>query len=369
MRFIDEFRDVRKAGELAAAIGRQAVRPVSIMEVCGTHTVAIFRHGLRELLPNTIRLISGPGCPVCVTPTTEIDRAIGLARNPEVTLATFGDMLRVPGSVGSLQVARAGGCDVRIVYSARDALQLALASPGRAVIFLAVGFETTSPTVAATVREARQRGVENFFVLSAHKLIPPAMRALLEAGEAKIDGFLCPGHVSVIIGSAPYEFIPQEYGVPCVIAGFEPLDILQGVAMLVAQQEAGRPAVEIQYRRGVRPEGNQAARECVGEVFEVCETEWRGLGTIPASGLRLRPEFEQHEAARAFPVRVSEAGEPPGCRCGDVLRGVLTPDRCPLFERVCRPEQPVGPCMVSSEGTCAAWHQYGSERGWDENGQ
>lgn len=360
MGYRAEFRDAHQAARLAAAIDRLAKRPVAFMEVCGTHTVAIFRHGLRRLLLESVQLISGPGCPVCVTPAAEIDRAIAIAARPEVTLATFGDMLRVPGSRGSLQAARAAGGDVRVVYSTRDALHLAAGNPGRAVVFFGVGFETTTPTVAAALLEARQRGYENFFVLPAHKLIPPAMRALLEMGEVRIDGFLCPGHVSAIIGAAPYWFIPAEYGIPCVITGFEPLDILQGIAMLLAQVAAQRPTVEIQYRRGVPEEGNAIARRCVAEVFEICDATWRGLGTIPESGLRLRAELAMHDATRAFPVTLPEAREAPGCLCGAVLRGVRRPDQCRLFGRTCLPEQPIGPCMVSSEGTCAAWYEYGS---------
>ena len=363
MRYRTEFRDPGRAARLVEAIHRMAGQPASFMEVCGTHTVAIFRHGLRRLLPESVRLISGPGCPVCVTPTAEIDRAIAIAARSEVTLATFGDMLRVPGSRSSLEAARAAGCDVRVVYSTRDALHMAAANPGRAVVFFGVGFETTTPTVAAALLEARQHGYDNFFVLPAHKLIPPAMRALLAAGEVRIDGFLCPGHVSAIIGAAPYAFIPAEHGIPCVIAGFEPLDILQGIAMLLAQRAAPRPGVAIQYRRGVPAQGNPIARRCVAAVFSVCDAAWRGLGTIPDSGLRLRPDFAMHDASRAFPATLPEAQEPPGCLCGAVLRGVRTPDQCGLFAHTCRPEQPIGPCMVSSEGTCAAWYEYGGAVG------
>jgi hydrogenase expression/formation protein HypD len=363
MRYLTEFRDPARVATTAAAIRRLVTRPVCFMEVCGTHTVAIFKHGLPQLLPDAVRLISGPGCPVCVTSTGDIDRAVAIAYRPEVTLATFGDMLRVPGSSESLEHARAAGADVRVVYSSRDALEFAARDPRRRVVFFAVGFETTSPGIAATLLEARRRGLENFLVYSAHKLIPPAMRALLEADDVRIDGFLCPGHVSVVIGAAPYHFIPAEFRVPCVITGFEPLDILQGVAMLLSQLKSGRPSVAIQYRRSVRQNGNSIARECIAQVFEPCDTSWRGLGEIPNSGLRLRPEFAVHDAVRAFPLSVTATAEPVGCLCGDVLRGTRAPSDCRLFGLACRPERPIGPCMVSSEGTCAAWFHYAQEPG------
>jgi len=328
--------------------------------VCGTHTVSIFRHGIRQLLPPPVSMLSGPGCPVCVTTNADIDKAIALAEQPGVTLATFGDMMKVPGSYQSLQQAKADGCDVRIVYSCRDAVCMARDNPRRPVVFLAVGFETTVPTIAASLLEAEGLGLKNFYVLSVHKLIPPAMRALLEAGEVRIDGFICPGHVSVVIGSQPYQFIPLEYDVPCVITGFEPLDVLQGIDMLVRQIAEGRAEVEIQYRRGVRPEGNPLARELVSRVFETSDAGWRGLGCIPDSGLKLRPEYKRFDAEEAFAISPPPTKEHAGCLCGDILRGVKTPPECPLFAGVCTPESPVGPCMVSSEGTCAGWYQYGS---------
>jgi hydrogenase expression/formation protein HypD len=360
VRYVREFHDAAAARGLAATIERITSRPVNLMEVCGTHTVAIFRHGIRQLLPPPLSLLSGPGCPVCVTTNADIDKAIALAEQPKVTLATFGDMMKVPGSYQSLQQIKADGSDVRVVYSPRDAVCMARDNPQRPVIFFAVGFETTVPTIAAALLEAEALGLKNFYLISVHKLIPPAMLALLETGEVRIDGFICPGHVSVVIGSQPYQFIPQQYGVPCVITGFEPLDVLQGIEMLLIQIAEGRAEVEIQYRRGVRPEGNPLARELVSQVFETSDADWRGLGCIPNSGLKLRPEYKRFDAEQSFAINPPPTKEHKGCLCGDILRGVKTPPECPLFAKTCTPERPVGPCMVSSEGTCAGWYQYGS---------
>jgi len=329
------------------------------MEFCGGHTHAIFRHGLRHLLPPTVQLRSGPGCPVCVTAAADLDRAIALAGLPGVTLATFGDMLRVPGSHGSLQTARAAGADVRIVYSTLDALQIARDHSDRAVVFLGVGFETTAPTVAASVLQAEAEGLPNFYVLSIHKLTPPATRAILDAGEVHLAGIIGPGHVTTVVGSAAWEFLPRDYAIPCAVAGFEPLDILQAVAALVEMAETGQPAVVNAYSRSVRPQGNRAALSIMDRVFEVSDAEWRGLGRVPASGLALRQGYARFDAALAFPVEPGPPQEPRGCRCGDVLRGSVEPPDCPLFRRVCTPADPVGPCMVSAEGACAAWYQYG----------
>ena len=360
MRYVQEFHDAAAARGLVAAIERITSRSLNLMEVCGTHTVAIFRHGIRQLLPPPLSMLSGPGCPVCVTTNADIDKAIALAEQAGVTLATFGDMMKVPGSYQSLQQVKADGSDVRVVYSPRDAVCMARDNPRRPVVFLAVGFETTAPTIAAALLEAEALGLKNFYLISVHKLIPPAMRALLTAGEVRIDGFICPGHVSVVIGSQPYQFIPQQYGVPCVITGFEPLDVLQGIEMLLRQIADGRAEVEIQYRRGVRPEGNPLARELVSRVFETSDADWRGLGCIPGSGLKLRPEYRRFDAEEAFAISPPPTKEHKGCLCGDILRGVKTPPECPLFAKACTPERPVGPCMVSSEGTCAGWYQYGS---------
>jgi hydrogenase expression/formation protein HypD len=359
MKYIDEFRDPQLARKLLASIRTRSRQPVRFMEFCGGHTHAIFRHGLRQMLPPTVELRSGPGCPVCVTANADIDRAIALASLPHVVMATFGDMLRVPGSYGSLQTARAEGADVRIVYSPLDALQIARDCPKRAVVFLGVGFETTAPGVAASVLGAEAGGLENFYVLSLHKLTPPATRAILDAGEVRLAGIIGPGHVTTVIGSRAWEFLPRDYGVPCAVAGFEPLDILQAVAAIVEMVESGQPDVVNAYPRGVRPEGNRTALEIMRRVFEVGEAEWRGLGRVPASGLVLRPEYARFDAARVFPVDPGPTREPAGCRCGDVLRGVVEPPDCPLFRRACTPAQPVGPCMVSAEGACAAWYRYG----------
>ena len=366
MPYISEFRNPAAAAALVRSIERQVGQaiasrggePIRLMEVCGTHTVAIFRHGIRDVLPPGIRLLSGPGCPVCVTPNDEIDRAIALAGAPGVILTTFGDMVRVPGTRTSLQEARAAGADVRIVYSPLDALRLAQANPTREVVFLAVGFETTTPAVAGALYEARRLGVPNFTICAAHKVVPPALRLLLDSPETRVDGFLLPGHVSAIIGGRPYEFIASDYRVPGVIAGFEPLDILQSVDMLLAQIVAAEPKIEIQYRRTVRWEGNETAARYVAEVFEPCDVNWRGLGGLPGSGLRLRPEYSAFDAALRFPTESPVSREHSGCLCGSVLRGIIDPPACPLFDRACTPERPIGPCMVSTEGTCAAWHQY-----------
>jgi len=359
MKFIDEFRDPRLARKLVANIQARSTRPVRFMEFCGGHTHAIFRHGLRQMLPPTVELRSGPGCPVCVTANADLDRAIALTKLPGVILATFGDMLKVPGSHGSLQTARAEGADVRVVYSALDALQIARDHPERAVIFLGVGFETTAPTVAAAILEAEAEGLDNFYVLSLHKLTPPATRAILDAGEVRLSGIIGPGHVTTVIGSRAWEFLPQDYSVPCAVAGFEPLDILRAVAALVEMAEDGRPAVVNAYSRSVRPEGNRVALEIMQRVFEVSEADWRGLGRVPASGLALRSKYVRFDAALAFPVDPGPTREHKGCRCGDVLRGTVEPPECSLFRRVCTPARPVGPCMVSAEGACAAWYQYG----------
>jgi hydrogenase expression/formation protein HypD len=360
LKFIDEYRDGQKARPIIEEIQRLADRPIRLMEVCGTHTVSIARYGLRKALPETIELISGPGCPVCVTSSGDLDKAISLARIPGAAIATFGDMVRVPGSASSLALERADGRDVRVVYSPLDGLKMAEENPQLKVIFLGVGFETTAPTVAATGLEAKNRGLKNFFIFSAHKTVPKALKALLDLGEIELDGFLLPGHVSAIIGSLPYGFLAGQYGLACVISGFEPLDILQSVFMLVKQVKSRRPRVEIQYRRGVRPEGNPKALEIMDQAFEPSDVEWRGLGLIPGTGLALRKDFAELDASRAFDIRVALAGESNGCRCGDVLRGLIRPEGCALFAKVCSPQNPVGPCMVSFEGSCAAAYKYGS---------
>ncbi len=363
MRYIEEFRQGAVAAKIVERLRAYAGRPVNLMEVCGTHTVSIFRHGIRNLLPYGVTHLSGPGCPVCVTANADLDKAIALAQIPGVILATFGDMFKVPASYSSLREAKAEGADVRLVYSTLDALEIARANPQKQVVFFAVGFETTAPTIACSILEAEREGIENFSIVSVHKLIPPAIKALLNGEEVRIDGFILPGHVSTIIGSRPYEFIPRDYGVACAIAGFEPLDILWAVDMLLRQIADGEVRVEIGYRRAVRREGNPVALEKMYRVFEVCDAEWRGLGVIPKSGLRLRREYEHFDAERRFDVETPPPREHPACRCGEVLRGVTSPPECPLFARACTPEHPIGPCMVSVEGSCAAWYRYGGLMG------
>lgn len=358
MKYVDEYRDGTIAQGLLRKIRETVTRPMRLMEICGTHTVAIFRHGIRSLIPDEVDLVSGPGCPVCVTATEDVDRSIKLAQAPGVILTTFGDMLRVPGSTSSLQEEKGQGADVRMVYSTLDALKIAQENPQRRVAFLGIGFETTAPTVAAAIRTAHETGLSNFSVLSVHKLLPPAMEALLSSGDLGVHGFICPGHVTTIIGTSSYDRVAEHYGVPCVVTGFEPTDILEGILMLARQVEARQARVEIQYRRGVSPEGNRGALRMMDEVFEPCDSPWRGLGTIPDSGCRIRDRFSVHDATSHFDLEVLPAKEPPGCRCAEVLRGKARPFECPLFRGRCTPERPVGPCMVSSEGTCAAYFKY-----------
>lgn len=356
---------VARSKELVARLSAAAKRlaaPVQLMEVCGTHSHALGRHGLRQVLPEGVRLISGPGCPVCVTTGGQIEMALELARRG-VTVATFGDMMRVPAASGSLADARAKGADVRVVYSPHQALELAASDPSREVVFVAVGFETTAPAVASVAREAVAigadgAGLSNFSLLCLHKTIPTALAALVADPEVRVDGLLCPGHVSVIIGADAYRSLAEDSGVPCVVAGFEPEDILLGVAMLVEQLADGRAKVENAYPRAVTAAGNPVALGLMAKVFEAADAPWRGLGVIPGSGLALRGAYRRLEAAERYGLEHREVPEPAGCGCGDVLRGKLRPAECPLFARACTPERPVGPCMVSSEGACAAAYRY-----------
>ncbi len=359
MKHVDEFRDSETARRLTARLKEVSRTPARFMEVCGTHTMALFRYGIRELLPDHVELVSGPGCPVCVTAGQDIDRAVAAAGLPGVIVTTFGDMLRVPGSKGTLDQARADGADIRIVYSPLEALNTARTNPDREVIFIGVGFETTAPTVAAALKTARTQGLANFSVLAAHKLLPPAMEALLSGGDLNLTGFLLPGHVTTIIGPAPYRPLARKYHAPCVVSGFEPVDILQSLLMLIEQVEAGRDEVEIQYRRAVGADGNPAARAVMDEVFQPADAVWRGLGPIPLSGLVPREEYAGLDTGRRFDLPAAPVPEPPGCLCGEVLRGVVKPPECRLFATRCTPGTPVGPCMVSSEGTCAAYYKYG----------
>jgi hydrogenase expression/formation protein HypD len=363
VRFVDEFRRSDLAQRVSAQIDQRSKTPARLMEFCGGHTVAIFKHGIRQMLPPTIEMTSGPGCPVCVTANADVDKAIALARIPGVILTTFGDMLKVPGSYSSLQEAKADGADVRVVYSTMDALAIARENPDKSVVFLGIGFETTAPTIAASVLQAEAEGIQNFYVLSQNKICPPAIRALLNLGEIRLQGLICPGHVSAVIGSHPWEFIARDYGIPCVVSGFEPLDILQSVDMLVSQIENGEARVEIAYRRGVRPEGNRKALQVIEQVFETCAASWRGIGVVPDSGLKLRPKYQRFDAELAFAIQPGPTQEHKGCLCGDILRGVKTPADCKLFAKACTPENPVGPCMVSHEGSCSAYYLYGADRG------
>lgn len=346
---------------LNAEAGRLA-RPIKLMEVCGTHTVNACRSGLHTLMPGSVRLLSGPGCPVCVTAQRSIDALIHLGLREDVTLTTYGDMLRVAGEGGSLELARSRGADVRVITSAMEAVELARATPGRQVVFAAVGFETTAPASAAAVLAAERDGLENFTVLPCHKLVLPAMRTLLDDPAARIDGFLCPGHVSIVIGASAYDEIASDYDRPCVVSGFEPLQIMEGVVALVRQlveMESGAPARNQNlYPQVVTPHGNPRARGLIDEVFTPGASAWRALGEMDASGLDLRPRFARFDAFRRFGVTLGDDREPRGCRCGEVITGRCEPDECKLFGKVCTPMFPVGPCMVSSEGACQAWFRY-----------
>jgi len=337
-------------------------RPVRLMEVCGTHTVAIFRHGIRDIIPEDIMLLSGPGCPVCVTPIRDVDAAIVISKLSNVTLTTFGDMMRVPGSKQSFYEAQAEGADIKVVYSPMDALKLALENRERNFVFFATGFETTSPSIAGTLFEAGKLKVDNFFIYSAHKTVPPALKALLDSEDVRVEGLILPGHVSTIIGSRPYEFIASDYKVPSVITGFEAQDILQGIMMLLEQIASKRAEVEIQYKRAVRPEGNQKAVSLIYEYFEPCDVKWRGIGLVPQSGLKLKDKYSYLDVNRVFTIDVPDSEEPKACICGSVLRGVRIPTDCPLFGKTCTPEKPVGACMVSTEGSCATYYKYGMSR-------
>ncbi len=333
-------------------------RKINIIEVCGTHTMAISRYGLRQLIPGNINLVSGPGCPVCVTPAGDIDWIMEITEQYEISLFTFGDMLRVPGTRSSLYNKKSEGKDINICYSPSDALDFARKNPDKKVIFLAIGFETTIPLTAVIVKRAYLEKINNFYIFNTHKLIPEALELLVNDREIKIDAFLCPGHVSAIIGSKPYGFLAKNYGIPCVISGFEPEDILQSIAMILEQIRNETAEIEIQYRRVVKEEGNPAAVRLIYEIFDKSDSTWRGLGNISGSGLKLKDRFLKFDAGTQFPVKKIRSGEPVGCECGNVLKGIKRPFECRLFAKTCKPESPVGPCMVSSEGSCAAYYKY-----------
>jgi hydrogenase expression/formation protein HypD len=365
MKFVDEFRDAALGRALASQI-RQLADPghhYKIMEVCGGHTHSIYRYGVADLLPENVELVHGPGCPVCVIPMGRMDDGIAVARRPEVIFTCFGDMMRVPGGSGTLLEAKAAGADVRMVYSPLDALRIAREHPDREVVFFAVGFETTAPSTALTLMRARAEGIRNFFCFSNHVLILPPIRALLESPDLRLDGFIGPGHCSTVVGARPFEFIPADYGKPVVISGFEPVDLLQSVQMILRQLAEGRHEVENQYRRVVPWEGNQAALRVLAEVFELRpHFEWRGLGFISQSALRLTPAFREFDAEVRFEVPGIRIADPKACQCGEVLKGVIKPWECKVFGTACTPEHPIGTCMVSSEGACAAYYNFGRFR-------
>ncbi len=351
-------RLLERVNRLREALTGLVDRPIKVMEVCGTHTVSIFRSGLRSLFPENFRLISGPGCPVCVTDQAEIDAAVGLAGQPGITVATYGDMLRVPGSGSSLAAEKARGADVRVVTSAAGALDLARSDPDRQIVFLGVGFETTAPATASVLKDARRDEVPNFSVLSLHKTVPEVLELLASDPELNLDGFLLPGHVSVITGLEPFRFLPERYGLACAVGGFEPDEIMMGLVELALQIRTGKPAVKSLYGRAVRTQGNRKARQLLAEVFVPAEARWRGLGNIPGSGLSIGPDYKRWDALKKLGIELGPSSPPPGCRCGEVLAGRILPPECPLFGTSCTSLTPVGPCMVSSEGSCSAYYKY-----------
>ena len=360
IKHLEEYRTPEIARSLIEAIKSRSRKKIRLMEVCGTHTVSIFRNGIRDVLPDTISLLSGPGCPVCVTAQGEIDAFIALSQVEGVIITTFGDLIRVPGTRSSLQEERGSGRDIRMVYSAMDALEVAVANPDRQVVFLGIGFETTAPTIAGTLTMARSMGLENFSVISAHKLAPPALDALMQTEGVELDGFIMPGHVSVIIGLKAYAGLFETYRIPCAVAGFEPTDILKAISMLVDQIESGVPAVENAYPRVVTHAGNTKAQKIMETVFKVEDANWRGLGVIPQSGLGINAAFSKFDAMQRFQPEIPDSPEPKGCGCGEILTGRKIPPECALYKKVCTPVNPIGPCMVSSEGTCAAYYRYHS---------
>ena len=361
LKHIDEYRDSELSKSLLQKIKTISKKDVRLMEVCGTHTVSIFRSGIRSVLPQTISLLSGPGCPVCVTDQAEIDAFIELARIDDVIITTFGDLMRVPGTQSSLQQESAAGRDIRVVYSTFDALEIAKKNPDQHVVFLGIGFETTAPTIAASILSAARMDVKNFSVISAHKLVPPALEALMAAEGVLIDGFILPGHVSVIIGLKAYQPFFDKYQIPCVVAGFEPTDILHAISMLIEMLESNSPNLDNAYPRAVTVDGNTKAQQILDEIFEPADACWRGIGVIPQSGLKIRERYAAHDAEKLFNIEVPDAKTPKGCACGEVLIGTKIPPECALYKKACTPMDPVGPCMVSTEGTCAAYYKYHSE--------
>lgn len=358
LKYVDEYRDGELARGLIAAIRAISTEKIRLMEVCGTHTMSIFRHGIRSVLPETIELLSGPGCPVCVTAQQDIDAFVEIAMQENLILTTFGDLIRVPGTLSSLQNEKGAGRDIRIVYSIFDALEIAAADPEREVVFCGIGFETTTPTVAAAILMATERGIDNFSIHSAHKLTPPALAALMDTPDVEIDGFILPGHVSVITGTDGYREVFEKYRVPSAIAGFEPVDILKAILMLLKQKISGVAALENGYERAVSKEGNLKAIEIMTKVFEPADSVWRGIGEIAKSGMKLRENYNRFNALEKFGIVLKSSPEPAGCSCGKILMGLKTPEECVMYGKRCTPAHPVGPCMVSSEGACAAYYRY-----------
>jgi hydrogenase expression/formation protein HypD len=357
MKYIDEYRDKNLIGKLTSAIRCEAEMHYTFMEVCGGHTNAIHRFGIPSLLPDNIRLISGPGCPVCVTDNSFIDKAIAYSRKEEVIITTYGDLMRVPGSESSLEKEKAAGADIRIVYSPLEALETAKVNSKKKIIFPGIGFETTAPGTAVTIKEAERADIRNFYLLSALKIMPPAMEILIKEGVA-ISGFICPGHVAAVTGSAAFSFIPERYNLGCVITGFEPVDILQAIYMLIKQVNSKLPRTEIQYTRVVTINGNTIAQREMNDVFEICDETWRGFGIIPGSGLRLKQVYERFDIGKVIPISLKGHEENVLCICGEILRGVKIPADCRLFAGVCIPENPIGACMVSGEGACNTYYKY-----------
>ncbi|PID41158.1 MAG: hydrogenase formation protein HypD [Proteobacteria bacterium] len=359
MKHLDEYRDHALVQPLVAELEKAVVKPVRLMEVCGTHTMSLFRNGVRSILPENMEIVSGPGCPVCVTSASHIDAFLLMAERPGVQVTIFGDLFRVPGTDGSLALASSRGARVTVVYSPADAVELARNNPDDIVVFLGVGFETTTPAIAATILAAEREGIDNYCVFSTHKVIPGPLEILMADPDLKINALLCPGHVSTIIGASAYQPFVDKFGLACVVAGFEAADLLNGLILLARQVASGEPKVENIYPRAVSWEGNKRAMTLVNEVFEPVDMEWRGLGLLPDSGLAIKEKYESFDAQKRLNITIPAVDEPKGCLCGQILKGKTVPPECPLFARRCTPAHPVGPCMVSSEGTCAAYHKYG----------
>jgi hydrogenase expression/formation protein HypD len=358
MKYITEFRDQTLSEKIIKRINSKNYPNSNLMEFCGGHTIAIFRSGIRSVLPKNIKMLSGPGCPVCVTSNLDIDKAGEVVKLPDVILTTYGDMMKVPGSNENLFQLRAQGYDIRVVYSTLDAIKIAQQNMNKNIVFFGIGFETTAPTLAATILEAKKKNIKNFFVISVLKLTIPAIKVLLNLGEVNINGIIGPGHVSTIIGANTWRFLPEKFKIPIVLTGFEPLDILQAIELILDLIRKGKAEVLNQYIRGIKPEGNTIAIDIMNKVFERVTVDWRGFGKIPESGLRVKKEFEDFDAEKKFSLNLKPAKENQNCHCGEVLRGVISPDECELFRDICNPDNPMGPCMVSSEGTCAAYYHY-----------